>query len=126
EALELKAEEYVLSFQSRFGRARWLQPYTIDTLRSLARAGVGRVDVVCPGFAADCLETLEEIALEARRDFLTAGGRELRAIACLNDSPAFIECLADIVTAHCVNWPVSVEEQPARRAAALEGARRAR
>jgi ferrochelatase len=125
-ALGLQSDEFVVTFQSRFGRARWLEPYTADTLRALARAGVGRVDVVCPGFAADCLETLEEIGLEARRDFLTAGGRELHAIACLNDSPPFIECLADIVEAHCAGWPVSADEQPARRAAAQESARRAR
>src|SRR5208282_2300532 len=104
EALELKAEEYVLSFQSRFGRARWLQPYTIDTLRSLARAGVGRVDVACPGFVADCLETLEEIALEARTAFLNAGGKEFHTIPCLNEHPAWIGALADLVLRNLGGW----------------------
>jgi len=126
EALELKAEEYVLSFQSRFGRARWLQPYTIDTLRSLARVGVGRVDVVCPGFVADCLETLEEIALEARREFLTNGGREFHLIPCLNDSPRFIAALGDLIERHTGGWPIRSEERARRQQAAQRSAERAR
>ena len=67
-----------VTFQSRFGRAEWLKPYTDDTLKALGRDGVGRVDVICPGFAADCLETLEEIALEARAAYLGAGGHRER------------------------------------------------
>jgi ferrochelatase len=113
EALELRPDEYALSFQSRFGRAKWLEPYTVDTLRKLGREGVGRVDVICPGFTADCLETLEEIAQEARADFLTSGGREFHLIPCLNDSPRFVSALADLVQFHTQGWPVQAEHQPA-------------
>jgi ferrochelatase len=126
EALQLRPEEFVITFQSRFGRARWLEPYTADTLRSLGNAGVRRVDVLCPGFVADCLETLEEIAMEGRRDFLTAGGRELHAIPCLNDDPALIRTLAGLIEVHAGSWPVRAEAQPAQRQAAVGRAERAR
>lgn len=85
-----------VSFQSRFGRAQWLQPYTFDTLAELARDGAKRVDVVCPGFAADCLETLEEISLEGKEVFRQAGGREFHYIPTTNDTPAFMTALAAI------------------------------
>jgi ferrochelatase len=117
DALDLGAEEYALSFQSRFGRARWLEPYTVDTLRKMARDGVGRVDVICPGFTADCLETLEEIAQEARSDFLTAGGRDFHLIPCLNDSPRFVTALADLFERHTQGWPVrAVDRAPLQEA----------
>jgi protoporphyrin/coproporphyrin ferrochelatase len=86
--------EHLVTFQSRFGYAEWLQPYTEPTLIDLARQGVKRVDVVCPGFVSDCLETLEEIGITARRAFLEAGGREFYLASCLNDSPEWIEALA--------------------------------
>jgi len=111
QALGLEQQEYVLSFQSRFGRARWLEPYTVETLRALARAGTRRVDVICPGFVTDCLETLEEIALEARREFLTSGGREFHFIPCLNDAPRFILALADLIERHAQGWPVRVQDK---------------
>lgn len=95
--LRLAPADYMITFQSRFGAAEWLQPYTAPTLRQLARAGTRRVDVVCPGFVADCLETLEEIAIEGRRAFLEAGGSEFHALPCLNESPEWIEALAKIV-----------------------------
>jgi protoporphyrin/coproporphyrin ferrochelatase len=95
-ALGLGDTAWKLTFQSRFGAARWLQPYTQPTLVGLARAGCRRVDVVCPGFVSDCLETLEELGIEARRSFLAAGGAELRLIPCLNESPEWIEALASI------------------------------
>lgn len=126
EALELQQQEYVVSFQSRFGRARWLQPYTAETLRALARNGAGRVDVVCPGFVADCLETLEEIALEARREFLTSGGRELHYVPCLNDSSRFIGALADLIERHAQGWPTRIQEQGQRQQQAQRSAERAR
>ncbi len=126
EALELRPEEYLVSFQSRFGRARWLEPYTVDVLRKLGREKVGRVDVVCPGFVADCLETLEEIAREGRRDFLTSGGREFHAIACLNDSSDFIGALADIAQSHMQGWRVAAQDQADRAREAAEGAARAK
>ncbi len=105
EVLQLPPDMWAVSFQSRFGRARWIEPYTVDTLHAWGRAGVGRVDVVCPGFVADCLETLEEIAIEARKEFLTAGGREFYAIPCLNDSPRFVSALADLVQRQLQGWP---------------------
>ncbi|HKX37532.1 MAG TPA: ferrochelatase [Burkholderiales bacterium] len=88
--------EYMVTFQSRFGYAAWLQPYTEQTLVGLARAGQQRVDVVCPGFVSDCLETLEELGIGARRAFLGAGGREFYLASCLNESPEWIEALAEI------------------------------
>lgn len=96
EALELAADDWMLTYQSRFGRERWLQPYTSDMLRALAGQGVARVDVVCPGFAVDCLETLEEIAVENAEVFREAGGAELRYIPCLNASAAHAHALAGI------------------------------
>lgn len=104
EALGLPAEAWQLTFQSRFGRTRWLEPYTQPTLEALARQGVRRVDVICPGFVADCLETLEEIAIEARSAFLTAGGREFHFIPCLNERPQWIQALAEIALAHLQGW----------------------
>ena len=84
----------LVTFQSRFGKAEWLQPYTEPTLRKLAADGVGRVDVICPGFAADCLETLEEIAQEGRDAFLKAGGKEFHYIPTTNDTPAWMTTLS--------------------------------
>ena len=97
--LHLDADDWVTTFQSRFGFAEWLQPYTAPTLVSLAQQKLERVDVVCPGFVADCLETLEEIGIEARQAFLTAGGREFHLIPCLNESPEWVAALAEICSA---------------------------
>jgi protoporphyrin/coproporphyrin ferrochelatase len=108
ERLALKPGEYKVTFQSRFGRARWLGPYTDATLSELARGGLERVDVLCPGFTADCLETLEEIAIEARNTFLTAGGKAFHAIACLNDHPVWIDALAKLVIRHLQGWPTQL------------------
>jgi len=88
--------EYLVTFQSRFGYAEWLQPYTEFTLKKFASEGVKRVDVLCPGFVSDCLETLEEIGIAARREFLAAGGREFYLVSCLNESPDWIEALAEL------------------------------
>ncbi len=98
DALRLPAERYRVTFQSRFGPAKWLQPYTSDVLAELGKARTRRVHVICPGFVADCLETLEEIALEGRDIFAGAGGGEYRALPCLNESPRWIEALAKIAT----------------------------
>ena len=97
EALGLSEADFAITFQSRFGPAEWLQPYTQASLESLARAGVRRVDVVCPGFVSDCLETLEEIAIECKAAFLAAGGQEFRYIPCLNERHEWIEALARLV-----------------------------
>jgi ferrochelatase len=94
--LALDEKQFVVTFQSRFGAAKWLQPYTEPTLVSLARSGVATVDVVCPGFVSDCLETLEEIDIAARKAYLAAGGREFRYIPCLNESRQWIDALAQI------------------------------
>jgi protoporphyrin/coproporphyrin ferrochelatase len=94
--LGLAPEQFTVSFQSRFGRAKWLEPSTDATLRALGKRGVSRVDVVCPGFVADCLETLEEIAMEGRQAFMTAGGKVFHYIPCLNDDAAWIAALGAI------------------------------
>jgi ferrochelatase len=96
--LGLSEDRWSLSFQSRFGAAEWLQPYTDRTLGALGAKGID-VDVVCPGFSADCLETLEEIALTDRDLFLAAGGRRFRYIAALNERPDHIEGLAELIEA---------------------------
>ncbi len=103
--LKLGPDQYIVTFQSRFGRAEWLQPYTAPTLAKLAKEGVRRVDVLCPGFTSDCLETLEEIAMEAKQEFLTSGGKEFHYIPCLNESPAWIAALAEIAEQHLIGWP---------------------
>jgi protoporphyrin/coproporphyrin ferrochelatase len=92
--LGLEEARWKVTFQSRFGFAEWLRPYTEPTLIALAQSGVTRVDVVCPGFVSDCLETLEEIGIGARRRFLEAGGREFYLVSCLNEAPEWIAALA--------------------------------
>ena len=113
ERLGLQKEDWQLTFQSRFGKAKWLQPYTEPTLIEMGKAGVGRADVVCPGFTGDCLETLEEINQEAREAFLHAGGKEFHYIPCLNDSPAWISALSAIAQQHLAGWPVQVASDDA-------------
>jgi ferrochelatase len=95
--LELPDSQWQLCFQSRFGRAEWLQPYTDEVLESLPAAGISRVDIVCPAFASDCLETLEEIEMGSRDCFMNAGGKYFSRIPCLNDSPEHIRMLQSIV-----------------------------
>ena len=87
------------------GRAKWLEPYTEPSLIALGKAGVKRVDVVCPGFTSDCLETLEEINMEAREAFLHAGGKEFHYIPCLNDDPVWITALCEVTQQHLLGWP---------------------
>jgi ferrochelatase len=117
ERLGLAEDRLVVAFQSRFGKARWLEPYTEPTLRRLAAEGVRHVDVMCPGFAADCLETLEEIAQEARAAFVSAGGREFGYIACLNDRPAWIKALGDLALLHLQGWDTRAAPRPEAAAA---------
>jgi ferrochelatase len=107
QALGLEADRWRVTFQSRFGKAQWLRPYTEPTLKELAAAGIDSVDVICPGFAVDCLETLEEIAQEAREAFLEAGGRDFRYITCLNDDPRAVDALATVALRHLQGWPLS-------------------
>lgn len=125
--LDLPPERVVVTFQSRFGRAKWLEPATEPTLRRLASDGVRSVAVMCPGFTSDCLETLEEIAVEARAAFLAAGGREFHYIECLNDAPAWIAALAQIAIRHLAGWPTqqaSPADADARQRALAAGASR--
>jgi ferrochelatase len=104
ERLALTPAQMIVTFQSRFGKARWLEPYTEPTLRELAASGVKNVDVVCPGFAGDCLETLEEIAQEARDAFLEAGGTRFSYIPCLNDRADWIDALTSVAEQHLQGW----------------------
>jgi ferrochelatase len=97
-------EGWTQTYQSRFGRAEWLKPYTDDVLTALAGRGVKRVAVVLPGFTTDCLETLDEIGNESREEFERAGGEHLRAVPCLNDHPRWIEAMARIVRENGVGW----------------------
>ena len=117
ERLGLQKEDWQLTFQSRFGKAKWLEPYTEPTLIEMGKAGVGRVDVICPGFTGDCLETLEEINQEAREAFLHAGGEQFHYIECLNDSPDWITALSAIAQQHMGGWPVQVASDGALAAA---------
>ncbi len=99
-ALGMPPQEALLTFQSRFGREPWLQPYTDETLKALGAQGVKTLDVVCPGFAVDCLETLEEISMQNAEVFREAGGEALRYIPCLNASPAHADALAALALRH--------------------------
>jgi ferrochelatase len=117
--LGLDRKQWVLAFQSRFGRAEWLKPYTAATLEALAREGVQRVDVVCPGFVADCLETLEEIGIEGRDRFLKAGGKAFHAIPCLNEHPVWIAALADLAWRHLQGWLAIPPDAAARETTLL-------
>ncbi|MCB1566968.1 MAG: ferrochelatase [Rhodanobacteraceae bacterium] len=102
--LGLERRDWSLSYQSRVGREPWLQPYTDLTLDRLAADGVKRIDVVCPGFAVDCLETLEEIAIENAERFHEKGGETLNYIPCLNAAPAHVAALAALVRRQTADW----------------------
>ena len=125
QALGLAPDAYQLTFQSRFGRAEWLQPYTEPSLIALAKGGVKRVDVFCPGFVADCLETLEEIAQEAKHAFLEAGGEHFEYISCVNDRSDFIEALAQRIHATTQDWQSALDKESRSDAAAAERLSRA-
>jgi len=104
EALALNTDQYQVCFQSRFGRAKWLTPYTSETLKQLGKDNISRVDVVCPGFVSDCLETLEEIAIEGKNTFIQAGGREFHYIPCLNEHEDWIQTLSNIACTNLQGW----------------------
>lgn len=105
EALELKDSEWQTTFQSRVGREQWLKPYTDETLRSLPAKGIKKIDVICPGFSADCLETLEEIAMTNREEFINAGGEEYEYISALNASDPHINMIENLIHQHTQGWP---------------------
>jgi len=102
--LGLAEGEYSHCYQSRFGRLAWLQPYTVDVVRGLARQGVRRLSIVSPSFAVDCLETLEECAIEYRDEFLRLGGESLALVPALNDADRHAEALAGVVRRHLMGW----------------------
>ena len=123
EALGLTKAQYKVTFQSRLGRAKWLEPYTEPSLIAMARAGVKRVDVICPGFNCDGLETLEEIDQEGRAAFMGAGGETFNYIPCLNDNNDWITALCDITTRHLQGWPTLTAPDPDALAASRDAAR---
>ena len=110
EVLQLPPERWQVAFQSRFGRAEWLQPYTDVTLKQWGRDGVKSVDVICPGFASDCLETIEEIGVENCDNFLHSGGGRFRYIPALNDRPDHIDALAALTESHLHGWAIPTAE----------------
>ena len=126
ERLGLEDDRWQLTFQSIFGREEWLQPYTIETLRELGGAGVKSVDIVCPGFSADCLETLEEIAVENKHAYLEAGGEQFHYIPALNDRPDHIKALSALVQKHLAGWPEAEPDWNAAQHEAENAARLAR
>ena len=105
EELNLRPAEWAVSFQSRVGREEWLRPYTDLLLKEWGASGVKSVDVVCPGFAADCLETLEEVGEQNRDFFLEAGGEAYHYIPCLNDRPDHMSALTELLLKHASGWP---------------------
>ncbi len=131
EGLGLKKDDYVVTFQSRFGAQEWLQPYTDKTLEALGKSGISRIDVICPGFAADCLETLEEIADEGRETFIHAGGTTFNYVPVCNDSEPFIQALAAVAIQHLqglipLDQPTSAWDTTAAALALEASANRAR
>ena len=113
-ALRLSDRQWDFSFQSRFGREQWLLPNTADRLRQLPQEGKQRLVMVCPGFVADCLETLEEIAIQGRQQFLAAGGKQFQYVPCLNDAPDWITVLAGMVWRELAGWEVENEPRKAQ------------
>jgi len=127
EELQLAREQWQVSFQSLFGKEEWLKPYTDKTITALAKGGLRELDVVCPGFAADCLETIEEIDEQNREIFLHAGGERYRYIPALNDRPDHVRVIADLVHRNLQGWVQSPAEwnEEARRREAAESRQRA-
>lgn len=125
EGLGLKTGQYVVTFQSRFGKTEWLQPYTDKTLEAMGRDGTRRIDVICPGFAADCLETLEEIAIEGKATFLQAGGKEFNYLPVANDSDAYVGALTEIAQDHLGGWVSTTWDRETAGRANAESAKRA-
>ena len=125
EALGLSKDQYRVTFQSRFGRAEWVKPYTAATLEELGQAKTRRVDVVCPGFVADCLETLEEIAMEVKHDFQAAGGGEFHYIPALNENSAWINALGEMALANLGGWVSTEWDNAAAQKMSAESQQRA-
>jgi ferrochelatase len=126
ERLGLPRERWEISFQSLFGREEWIKPYSEQTIKDMARSGVKSLDVVCPGFSADCLETLEEIEEQNREFFLHAGGETYRYIPALNDRPDHVRVLADVALANLAGWIEPAGQWDGKRAKAEAEASRQR
>ncbi len=134
EELGLADKEWKVVFQSRFGREPWLQPYCSQTLQELPASGIKTVDILCPGFATDCLETLEEISMQNRNLFMQAGGEQFNYIPCLNDSEEHIDALVEVLSTHMFGWPetmpgwdsgkLAVEANKSRQRALAMGAKK--
>ena len=107
EELGISKDEYYVSFQSQFGKEEWIKPATDKTLEELAKNGLKSVDVICPGFIADCLETLEEIEEQNKEIFLENGGEKYSYIEALNDGDSFIHCLSEIIKENAAGWMIS-------------------
>lgn len=108
EALYLEPEQWMVTFQSRLGKAEWLKPYTMEVMKQLPAQNCKSITVVCPGFSADCLETLEEINQLNRDIFMTAGGENFQYVPALNATPIHIKMLADLAEQHCQGWPEAI------------------
>lgn len=121
--LQLADGDWQIAFQSRFGRLEWLKPYTASTLADYGRKALRRVDVICPGFVADCLETLEEIGIEGKETFLGAGGKEFCLLPCLNERDDWVRALAAISEEHLGDWTCESRDPQARKADA-DGSRK--
>jgi ferrochelatase len=106
EDLNLKEDEVITTFQSRFGREEWLQPYTSQTLKELPGKGIKNINIISPGFSADCLETLEELEEENKEYFLKAGGEQYKYIPCLNDNPLHISMMLGLIQKHTQGWKI--------------------
>ncbi len=119
EELTLADDQWQIAFQSRVGKQAWLAPYTDDTLRELPRRGITDLQIICPGFSADCLETLEEIALLNRNIFTTAGGKRYGFIPCLNDRDDHIDCLHELIDEHLHGWNNAPDDLHARQHRAM-------
>ena len=117
--LGLESAQWTIAFQSRFGRGRWLEPYTADTLGALGKRKVRRVDVFAPGFVADCLETLEELGIEGKRHFQAAGGGDYHVIPCVNEHPRWLAALTEIAVANLQGWLAPPPDRAQREATLL-------
>lgn len=124
ERLQLRKDEWSLTFQSRVGREEWLRPYTDETLIKYAQQGPKRITVACPGFAVDCLETLEEIAMRNREDFLHAGGEQFSYVPALNAADAHAQLLANIIKQHSQSWLPLPDRTQTQALAMQQGASR--
>jgi protoporphyrin/coproporphyrin ferrochelatase len=125
EELGLAPERYEVTFQSRFGKAQWLQPYTLQTVQELGKRKTGRLDVICPGFVSDCLETLEEIGIENKAAYLKAGGGEFHHIPCLNERHEWIQALARVAAENLQGWASTEWDAGGALRAAAAGRERA-